>query len=53
MVLAFEHVGSTSIRAMAATIDNLAGVGKLNEVTDGVIESLIRQAGSNGRTSTR
>jgi GrpB-like predicted nucleotidyltransferase (UPF0157 family) len=38
MVLASEHVGSTSIHPMAAvsTIDILAGVGKLNEVTDAV-----------------
>jgi GrpB-like predicted nucleotidyltransferase (UPF0157 family) len=43
MVLAFEHVSSKSIQAMAAvpTIDILAGVRKLNEVTDAVIESLI------------
>jgi len=43
MVLAFEHVSSKSIQAMAAvpTIDILADVRKLNEVTDAVIESLI------------
>jgi GrpB-like predicted nucleotidyltransferase (UPF0157 family) len=43
MTLAFEHIGSTSIHAMAAvpTIDIVAGVRKLNEVTDAVIESLI------------
>jgi GrpB-like predicted nucleotidyltransferase (UPF0157 family) len=43
MVLAFEHVGSTSIQGMAAvpTIDILAGVHNLNEADDDVIGLLI------------
>ena len=45
MALAFEHVGSTSIQTIAAvpTIDILAGVRDLSEITDRVIRLMVAQ----------